>query len=93
MLTKTRFDAFRTIYFVNGTKTDQIDNSGQSFPMVKKRAINGLTQRLENAYGRGDHVVKIYGLVLADARTPEQRAAGFGPMRGYIVASDILFTL
>jgi hypothetical protein len=83
------YQEFVAGFYTDGVQVTQIEYKFYKFQEAKEAAINTLTGILAANHGRGDHTVKLYGVVYKDITTSEEYKVGFSinlqPQRDQLV--------
>ncbi len=87
----TKFDGYFFQIVSNGTPCPMRE-SRESLAKTKKLAIGLLSGTIDRAYGRGDHVLTIWGARWVDQTSDERRRVGF-PSKLELVPTEVVFTL
>ena len=61
-------EGFEIVITVDGVERQPVRRENKKFSDVKNEGVRMLQKSLENRYGRGEHVLRIYGMVLAGVR-------------------------
>jgi hypothetical protein len=87
-----KYDRFLIVFTRDGVESQNQIERIAKFKAVKAEAVSMLSDRLDQAHGRGDHCVKVFGMVLVNTTSEQDAKVGFPPNLTW-TKDEELFTL